>query len=76
MSLLKTIWQKWQKFGRAMGDVVGRVVMTIFYFTIAAPFGLGVSAFSDPLKLKSRPPTWEPYDQTEPPTLENARKGY
>ncbi len=75
MNVLKTIWEKWQAFGRTVGNLVGRVVMTIFYFTIAAPFGLGVRFFSDPLKMKPSKPKWEPRE-AEQPTLESARRSF
>ena len=60
MNLLKKVWDKWRVFGHWMADVVGRVVMTAFYFTLAAPFGIGVRLFSDPLHLKPEAPRWDP----------------
>ena len=58
MSLLRKAWQAWRAFGRFMGDLVGRVVMTLFYFTVALPFGLAARFISDPLRLKSATPRW------------------
>ena len=29
-------WRLWKRFGHAVGDLVGRVAMTVFYFTILA----------------------------------------
>ncbi len=75
MKVLRAVWKKWQAFGRAMGDFVGRLVMTLFYFTLAAPFGLAVRSLSDPLHLKPGRPNWEP-SQGEEPTLENLRRPY
>ena len=42
MALLKQLWKKWRAFGQVMGDFVARIFMTVFYFTIAIPFGIGV----------------------------------
>ena len=58
MRLLKQIWKKWREFGKAMGDVVARIVMTVFYFTVAIPFGIGVRLFKDPLNLRPGDARW------------------
>ncbi len=54
MNVLQKIWQAWQKFGRFVGNLVGRIILSIFYFTIMLPFGLGVTLFGDALKLKEK----------------------
>jgi len=58
MKFLKTAWKKWRAFGQVIGDFVARVVMTVFYFTIALPFGIGVRILKDPLHLKSERARW------------------
>ena len=75
MSILRHIWNKWQAFGKAVGDLVGRVVMTVFYFTFALPFGIGVRIFGDPLRLRPGAPRWEPRE-AKPATLEDARRNF
>ena len=61
MAALKKFWEAWKAFGRFMGNIVGRVVLSVFYFTVFVPFGLGVRAFSDPLQIKTRPESlWRP----------------
>jgi hypothetical protein len=52
MELLKKIWAGWKAFGRFVGNLLARVVLSLFYFTIFVPFGLGVKLLSDPLRLK------------------------
>jgi hypothetical protein len=52
VEILKKIWEGWKAFGRFMGNIVGRVALSVFYFTIFVPFGLGVRLAGDPLKLK------------------------
>lgn len=50
--VLSAIWKTWKRFGILMGEIVGRVFLMIFYFTIALPFGIGVRLFGDPLDMK------------------------
>jgi len=52
MDILRQAWHTWKRIGRLIGDFIGRVVLTIFYFTVLVPFGLGVRFFSDPLRIK------------------------
>lgn len=58
INILSTIWKYWRRFGQFMGNWVGRVVLTIFYFTIFVPFALVVRLFQDPLALKQAPLNW------------------
>ena len=54
MNILRRIWGFWQHIGQAIGDFIGRLVLTLFYFTLFMPFGLGVRLWGDPLDIKSR----------------------
>lgn len=56
--MLKKIWAGWQRFGHFMGDLLARIVLTLFYFTIFLPFGLISALFGDPLDMKRKPPRW------------------
>ena len=61
MFLIKDFWHNWKAFGQFLGDWLARVVLTIFYFTILIPFGLGVRLFADPLQIKKLSvPYWQP----------------
>jgi hypothetical protein len=75
MSALRQFWKRWKAFGRRAGDVLGRLLMTVFYFTLAAPFGLIVRFFGDPLELKRRQPRWEPRPKAET-DLKRARDAF
>ena len=75
MNLLRRVWRSWRAFGKAMGDFVARIFMTVFYFTIAVPFGVGVRLFKDPLRLKSRQTGWLKREEREE-TIESARRLY
>ena len=76
MQALKKLWGRWKELGKAIGDRVGRVVMTVFYFTVVAPFGLAVRLLSDPLQLRSEPPRWALREEQRAPALEDARRTY
>jgi hypothetical protein len=59
--LLKKFWEGWKAFGQFLGNLLARVVLSIFYFTVFVPFGVGVRLFSDPLQIKTAPDTlWRP----------------
>lgn len=75
MSPWKQIWKKWRGFGRAMGDVAARILMTVFYFTVTLPFGIGVRLFADPLRLKSTEARWLARENKQA-TIEDARRLY
>lgn len=77
MTFLKKAWDGWRSFGHFMGDIVARVVMTIFYFTLLLPFGVIVTWLSDPLdmKRKDEQPAWHART-TGDRTLEDARRQF
>ena len=54
---LEKLWEGWKAFGQFIGNLLARVVLSIFYFTIFVPFGIGVRIFSDPLHIKNTPPS-------------------
>ena len=57
---LRTGWRKWKAFGERAANVQARVLLTVFYATFMAPFGLWETSVGDRLGLK-RPadgPRW------------------
>lgn len=52
METLKRLWDAWKKIAHKIGTFQGKLLLTIFYFTILAPFGLFVKMFQDRLHLK------------------------
>ena len=54
MSLLRRAWRAWKRVAQFLGDAIARVILTLFYFTIVAPFGLGIRIWGDRLQLKRR----------------------
>ncbi|NWF68582.1 MAG: hypothetical protein HXY40_05815 [Chloroflexi bacterium] len=53
---MREIWRLgWDRFNLVtaiLGDVQGRVIALVFYFTILMPFGIGSRLFSDPLRQR------------------------
>jgi hypothetical protein len=49
---LKAFWEAWKSFGRKLGDFQARLILSVFYFVIVAPFSLLIRCGSDPLTLK------------------------
>ena len=53
MEALRKGWEAWKRIGQFIGDQIGRLVLTVFYFTLFMPFALGVRLFGDPLAIRS-----------------------
>lgn len=70
-------WQRWRALSARVADVQARVILTIFYFTIAAPFGVLRTYFADPLAIRpgKRPRTWHER-RTRDLTLDDARRQF
>ncbi len=47
-------WRKWKQVGEKVANVQARVFLTVFYFTLMAPFGLWQATVSDRLRLRRR----------------------
>lgn len=76
VTLTPNFWSGWKEFGHFLGNLLARVVLTIFYFTIFVPFAIGVRLFSDPLHIKTLPvPFWRPRT-TGDQTLEHVTRQY
>ena len=69
-------WSKWRELSRKAGELQARIILTVFYFTLAAPFGLA-RRFSDPLRMRAanRPRAWLPR-RTRDLSLEDARRQF
>ena len=74
MEILRKVWEAWKRFGHFMGDVIGRLVLTVFYFTLFMPFGLGVRFFGDPLAIHARGPSKWVERTTHGTNLDDSRR--
>ena len=70
-------WSRWRGLSRAAGDLLARIILTVFYFTLLVPFALIRSRLADPLRIR---PTKQPRQwltrQTRDRTLEDARRQF
>ena len=51
--MLRNLWSQWLTLARKIGQFQSRIILTLFYFVIVAPFGLAVRFFSDPLHTRA-----------------------
>jgi hypothetical protein len=75
MELLKKIWHGWLRFGLFIGNLFGRIILTILYFTIVLPFGILTSLAMDPLNIKHPAPVWVERT-TRDRTIDDARRSF
>ena len=70
-------WSKWKALSRRAAELQARIILTVFYFTLAAPFGLARSRLADPLRMKGdRPVSGWLERETRDRTLEDARRQF
>jgi hypothetical protein len=65
--------QRFNLIAAIVGEVQGRVIVTLFYYTILVPFGLGSRLFSDPLHRKQVDPKWH-HREPVPRDLDSAKQ--
>ena len=76
-SVLKSLWQAWKRLALKIGGFQARVLLSIFYGFLLAPFALAVRWRSDPLAIKpGSPKGWRDRPEREGPTLERARNQF
>jgi len=77
MKVLRAIWATWKRIGQFIGDFIARVVLSLFYFTLFVPFGVGVRLFGDPLDMKVKTnPSWWLERATRDLALDDARRQF
>ena len=52
MDFLRRFWAGWKKVGHIIGDFIGRLVLSLLYFSAVLPFGIGLGLGGDPLNLR------------------------
>jgi hypothetical protein len=73
--MFSRLWERWKSVAHAIGNFQARLLLSIFYFLLLAPFGLGVKLFSDPLGLKKgNLPYWHPRGLEKAEPLKKARR--
>jgi hypothetical protein len=51
--IVQLAWDRFKVIASIVGDVQGRAIVTLFYFTLLVPFGIGARLFGDALRLRS-----------------------
>jgi hypothetical protein len=75
--LMQRLWSRWKRVGHAIADVQSRVLLTVTYFTVIAPFGLAIRAAADPLAIKSGTPRgWRLRPAETPGDVRRARQQF
>lgn len=73
---LRRLWAWWKRVARAIGDFQARLLLSLLYVVLIAPFAVGAKALSDPLTLRRRSPSyWHPAPSA-PGCLEEARRQF
>jgi hypothetical protein len=74
MEALRKGWQTWKRIGQTIGDAFGRLVLTVFYFTLFMPFALGLRLLGDPLAMRPHVRAKWLERRTHDLTLEDSRR--
>jgi hypothetical protein len=53
MSALKALWRIWKATAFRIGLIQSRILLTVLYWVVVAPFALAVRLFSDPLQIRA-----------------------
>lgn len=71
------LWTRWKRFGHRIGDFQARVILTLIYFVVLAPYGVVVRLFGDALDVRrtERTTMWIRRKKEEP-TVEKARRQF
>jgi hypothetical protein len=75
--ILKHAWMRWKEMAVYVGDFQARLLLTLFYLFVAAPFGL-IARMLDPLRLRNtaRPSGWVARAHDSPDDLSAARRQF
>lgn len=65
-------WKRFSLISSIVGEVNGKIIVTVLYFTLALPFGLGSRLLADPLRRKKTIQAWEKRDAI-PTDLDSAK---
>jgi hypothetical protein len=71
------LWQGWKRVAARVGNFQARLLLSLFYFVVFAPFALAVRWGSDPLGIKKGvEPQWRPPAENQGTPLERAMRQY
>ncbi len=67
-----SLWKKWKNISEKVGNFQGRIILELLYFSIFLMPGIIVTLFSDKLKIKNAPKTWDERQKQSIKNLEEA----
>ena len=70
--LLRRAWNGWKRIAHRIADFQVRVLLTVFYYTLLAPFALGVKLRNPLGSLHNQ--GWLPVPERARPEEEHARE--
>jgi hypothetical protein len=78
MKFLRQVWLGWKEIASFIGDFQARWLLTVFYFTLAVPFGLIARLAIDPLLIYHTPTgsAWIMRQARQDIGLEDAKKQF
>ena len=71
--MLRALWSAWCVFAKKLGMLQSRIILTVFYFVVLAPFALAVRIFLDPLRLRGKP-SWKWLTRENEPAAVSLRR--
>lgn len=72
---VRRLWEGWKRVARRIGDAQARIMLTVFYFVVLAPFALAVRALSDAMRFGA-PPAWLSRETVDTDPATYARRQY
>ena len=52
-SFFRSLFERWKRVAKKIGDVQARIILTVFYIFIVGPFALAIRWFGDPMAIKN-----------------------
>ena len=74
--MLKRIWENWLLIAHKIGVWQSKVIMTVFYFIVAAPFAIIIKIFFDSLAIKKNNDGSFWFEHETKDALHDAQKQY
>jgi hypothetical protein len=66
-------WERFSLIASILGDVQGRLIVTLLYITLVVPFGIGARLLSDPMSQREQQASWLNREPV-PDDLDSARE--
>jgi len=74
MRYLREIWKRWKQFSLWLGSMMGRLWLTLFYFTLIVPFVIAVRMTGNSFAPHAEP-EWQPVAPPDDPKTAAKKQG-